>query len=154
MNQKFWDYATILNSKLKNSSEKLNQEGISVSQISSHVVIFLYVERVEITGDCSLCWYWLNRWASLFLLSFHKTIIYITLLRKLDESEILRLRYYSQLKTKKQLWKIEPRGNICVTNFHGYVTFVVIAIRCRNCLPIRSIAKFTPELFKHHNWEI
>jgi hypothetical protein len=50
---------------------------------TSYVVMFLYVERVEITGDCSFCWYWLNRWASLFLLSFHKTIIYITLLRKL-----------------------------------------------------------------------
>jgi hypothetical protein len=49
----------------------------------SHVVVFLYVERVEIRGDCLFCWYWLNRWASLFLLSFHKTIIYITLLRKL-----------------------------------------------------------------------
>ena len=38
MNQKFWDYATILNSKLKNSSEKLNQEGISVSQISTDML--------------------------------------------------------------------------------------------------------------------
>ena len=38
MNQKFWDYPTILNSKLKNSSEKLNQEGISVSQISTDML--------------------------------------------------------------------------------------------------------------------
>ena len=27
---------------------------------------------VKMRGDCSFCWYWWNRWPSLFKLSFHK----------------------------------------------------------------------------------
>jgi hypothetical protein len=33
---------------------------------------FSSVSSVKMRGDCSFCWYWWNRWPSLFKLSFHK----------------------------------------------------------------------------------
>jgi hypothetical protein len=40
---------------------------------SSVVVFMCSLSLVKMKGDCLFCWYWWNRWPSLFKLSFHKS---------------------------------------------------------------------------------
>ena len=39
---------------------------------TSYVMVFFYVQWVEVRGNCSFCWYGWHCWASLLKLSFHK----------------------------------------------------------------------------------
>ena len=36
------------------------------------------MSSVEMRSDCSSCWYWWNWWTSLFILSFHYFILYVS----------------------------------------------------------------------------
>jgi len=34
------------------------------------------IQGVNVSGDCSFCWYWWNCWPSVFKLSFRKVTLY------------------------------------------------------------------------------
>ena len=38
--------------------------------LMSYVMVFFYVQWVEMRGGCSLCWYWWNYWPSLYKFLF------------------------------------------------------------------------------------
>ena len=50
--------------------------GITLTSLSMPYLCGLLcsVSSVKMRGDCSFCWYWWNRWPSLFKLSFHKKL--------------------------------------------------------------------------------